>query len=151
MRSVPVNHDSYGAECTETCEPVRYEEAIEIAWAAGLFEGEGTIYADRKKGRLRIRFTISITDLDVLERFHRAVGVGSISGPYWHKRSTKPYWSWKARKTPDVEKMVRIFAPFLGERRLARLIELQDEFSTQRPCRRPGRPSYYVSDGQMRL
>lgn len=51
----------------------------EIAWAAGLFEGEGSF--DHSAGNAhRPRATMSLTDQDVLERFMRAVGVGTI-GP----------------------------------------------------------------------
>ena len=53
-----------------------------IAWAAGLFEGEGTI--TRCDGRLHLR--MQLTDLEVLERFAEIVGTGKIYGPY-----TRPF------------------------------------------------------------
>lgn len=145
MRSGSLNHQTDGAECTETCEPVR---SLEVAWAAGLFEGEGCIHADRKLGRIRLRFTVTSTDLDVLERFRNAVGCGAISGPYWHQKSTKPTYSWKARRPEDVEQLKALLRPFLGRRRLARLEELEAEQQSQRPLlsRR-----HYVTEGQTTL
>jgi hypothetical protein len=122
--------------------------SVEVAWAAGLFEGEGCIHADRKLGRIRLRFTVTSTDLDVLERFEQAVGCGSISGPYWQPKSTKPTYSWKARKPDDVRHLSALLRPYLGQRRLARLEELESEQRSQRPI--VGR-RHYLTEGQTRL
>lgn len=58
----------------------------ELAWAAGFFEGEGTVSAARPKRRLRIRAAISQNGgaeaRTLLERFTAAVGVGNVLGPY---------------------------------------------------------------------
>jgi hypothetical protein len=53
-------------------------ENAQIAWAAGLFEGEGTIVDSTGSVQLRVK----MTDLDVLERLLDVFGVGDIYGPY---------------------------------------------------------------------
>jgi hypothetical protein len=53
-------------------------ESAQIAWAAGLFEGEGTIVDSAGPVQLRVK----MTDLDVLERLLDVFGVGEIYGPY---------------------------------------------------------------------
>jgi hypothetical protein len=53
----------------------------EIAWAAGLFEGEGSI--THVYGRTQLR--IHMTDFEVLERFLEIIGAGRIYGPYSRK------------------------------------------------------------------
>lgn len=50
----------------------------EVAWAAGFFEGEGSITTSN--GRLIVR--IHNTDLEPLEGFARIVVFGEIYGPY---------------------------------------------------------------------
>jgi hypothetical protein len=54
------------------------DEYAQIAWAAGLFEGEGTIVDSAGPVQLRVK----MTDLDVLERLLDVFGVGEIYGPY---------------------------------------------------------------------
>ena len=54
------------------------DEYAQIAWAAGLFEGEGTIVDSAGPVQLRVK----MTDLDVPERLLDVFGVGEISGPY---------------------------------------------------------------------
>ncbi len=91
----------------------------EIAWAAGLFEGEGSItltsYGD--SGRKQVRFSLSSTDKDVVERFRAIMDCGGISGPLWLRLSTKPQWRWSASARADVERLADLLGPWLGERR----------------------------------
>jgi hypothetical protein len=66
----------------------------EIAWAAGLFEREGTI--TQSQGVVNMRVTS--TDGDVLERFARVVKGGRVYGPYPNRRrdgcKRKPFYVW---------------------------------------------------------
>jgi hypothetical protein len=92
-----------------------------IAWAAGLFEGEGcSTWNNRNR---RVALTVTSTDLDVIERFYRAVGrVGNINGPYQPKNpNSKLYWLWTASKHDTVLEVSEMLRPYLGERRLAKL------------------------------
>jgi hypothetical protein len=90
----------------------------ELAWAAGLFEGSGTIVPNGTLPVLRI----GLTDRGVLERFHKIVGVGKIYGPYTkgyrdgYKR--KPTWVWlcQGQRARD---LFDALAPWLSARRLA--------------------------------
>lgn len=50
----------------------------DLAWMAGLYEGEGTTYYNSKQ--LKLKFTM--TDEDVLQTFRRVAGVGFCTGPY---------------------------------------------------------------------
>jgi hypothetical protein len=94
----------------------------EIAWAAGLFEGEGCITQSSGQSVLRL----NSTDLDVLERFHAAVGRGEIYGPYENRPSRfrrKPFWVWVCPRSDAVDVIAEL-GPWLGSRRLARAREL---------------------------
>lgn len=51
----------------------------ELAWAAGFFDGEGSVFLSAKK---QPRLNIGQNDRAVLDRFLAAVGVGRVNGPY---------------------------------------------------------------------
>ena len=87
----------------------------EIAWAAGLFEGEGTFSFSQQ----RARASMASTDIDVLERFRGIVGVGGIGAVSPRKPHHKPAWQWWANGA-DAEAVFNAFAPWLGERRRKR-------------------------------
>lgn len=110
------------------------EGKLELAWAAGLFEGEGCIRTDTIKGRWRRdgsrggpyfypRLDMSLTDEDVINRFCAAVG-GRVRGPYL-KEGRKPIWYWSAQNNEAIAIMQKLRS-FLGERRSAKAAEVFD-------------------------
>lgn len=101
----------------------------DLAWAAGLFEGEGSISLSRGRPRIQIQ----MSDEDVVRRFHEAVGCGSVSGPstspsrHKYAANPKPIWTWQASgfvRKQDVQKTLLAMWPHLGSRRRARALEL---------------------------
>lgn len=92
---------------------------IEIAWAAGLFEGEGCIYSSpRGRGRSRKVCVVS-TDRDVIDRFHQIVGIGrvgvgsnAVTNPAW-----KPNYEWRVTQWDEMVHILRLFLPYFCERR----------------------------------
>lgn len=57
----------------------------EIAWAAGLFEGEGTITTSGGRPRLALK----MTDVEPVQRFAEIVGYGRLYGPYGNKAAER--------------------------------------------------------------
>ena len=93
---------------------------IKIAWAAGLFEGEGTVSSSfHNKGTVkRTLARIVLTDEDVLKHFSKVVGFGNFRGPYRQKkRNRKPFWVWQTGKYEYIQTLYRMFLPHLGTRR----------------------------------
>jgi hypothetical protein len=103
-----------------------------IAWAAGLFEGEGclNVYRRARRGKTSgmtgsVQINLGTTDLDVVERFAQIVGVGAICRdikpvrPEW-----KPMHKWSAYGFEKVQYVVAMFWPWLGERRRAKAREV---------------------------
>jgi hypothetical protein len=91
----------------------------DIAWAAGLFEGEGCFTSTRRVN-LTPRAELRTTDIDVLQRFARIVRVGTIrseraSGPRHHK----PVWAWSAGGANAIA-VAELLLPHLGARRTKR-------------------------------
>lgn len=76
--------------------------ALDLAWAAGFFDGEGSTYINRRGGATTggtVRVSIGHVDRRPLDRFLEAVGLGSVTGPYDHntKRNPKhrPHYSYQ--------------------------------------------------------
>lgn len=103
----------------------------EIAWAAGLFEGEGCISIKPPHGHGKIpsiRLNVSMTDEDVLVRFREAVGCGGIVRL---RRPALPgkkaVYSWDIGSRAEVAKLLEAFLPWFGERRAAKARLALDE------------------------
>ena len=107
-------------------------DPVEIAWAAGLFEGEGCW---RAKGSYPCA-QLKTADLDVLQRFVRIVGVGRIRDDRWHLKPGhehfKPLYRWEVGGTARVRYLAEILGPYLGERRRRRIAEILESTSNCR-------------------
>ena len=89
----------------------------EIAWAAGLFDGEGSItHTDRD-----LQLLLKNTDLELVTRFDRIVARGHVYGPYRYIGrdgfNRKPFWSWVAHGDAAHD-VVDLLARWLSRRRL---------------------------------
>ena len=105
--------------------------AINTAWAAGLFEGEGSISATPERRNVPhgsvwryIRLSLGSTDEDVVRRFHEVAGCGSVGGPYQYKAERKPHWQWSATGA-KADAFLEEILPLLGERRQRRAAEVR--------------------------
>jgi hypothetical protein len=96
----------------------------EVAWAAGLFEGEGCITSNGKRTKLLPTLVLCTADLDVLQRFHGAVGgVGKI---YPRKMATqfKAQWEWRATGHRRAQHILALLWHGLGARRRTRAAQI---------------------------
>lgn len=102
------------------------DRRAEIAWAAGLFEGEGCI--TQSSGRLAVR--LNGTERSVIDRFCAIVGEGKVYGPYTQdgcadaaRYRWKPYFVWVAYGGRGLNVLL-LLDQWLSERRRARACEL---------------------------
>jgi hypothetical protein len=98
----------------------------EVAWAAGLFEGEGTVFYSLKSG---YSVSLASTDLDVVERFAAVVGFGRVSDARRPSGATsKSHWrdvyEWRATRRAHVEQLHALIGDYLGNRRTAKFEEV---------------------------
>lgn len=100
-----------------------YAEDTRLAWAAGLFEGEGCISLDKRFDQLVL--SISMTDKDVVELFAEVIGYGKVRKlhtPSMQAKGRKPAWIWTVTGSP-AELCATKLLPYLCERRTERLAE----------------------------
>ena len=100
----------------------------DAAWAAGLFEGEGCVFLNRRTSRGRssqvnglpyrpaVGAHLQMTDEDVVRRFASVVGYGAIY-PRPSTPPRKPTWRWQTGKRADVIALWQMFEPYMGQRR----------------------------------
>lgn len=97
---------------------------LELSWAAGFYDGEGTIWYKKpvrtgerssRGGRGQLRISIQQTDPEVLERFRDAVHVGRVTGPWVRKTPTaSPFWQYEAHRFSEVMAVVGFLWRFLS-------------------------------------
>jgi hypothetical protein len=81
---------------------------IELAWAAGFFDGEGSVYFTGKY------ITLAITQADrrPLDRFRAALDLGTVRGPYRLEKS--PYFVYTAG-VYEIQPVIEKLWPLLSE------------------------------------
>lgn len=102
------------------------ERQLALAWAAGLFEGEGCFSFAKRHGRIYPNAIVDMTDEDVIRKFADIIGEGHVNGPYRPKKKgkCKPHWRWRANGHRVVANIGDMLRPWLGKRRLERLAEI---------------------------
>lgn len=104
---------------------------VDLAWCAGLFEGEGTI---TRLGTNRITLAISMTDYEPINKFRGLIGLGKLYGPYKYsngkdgreRKFHKQYWKWQLADVSGVKMFWSFMGNLLSKRRRKRFIELFD-------------------------
>ena len=99
-----------------------------MAWCAGLFEGEGCVYP----GRRAVNLVIKMGDFDVLESFRQRCGLGHIdSHSYPNGKGAKdfwtPMWVWRVQGKRAYALCMAMW-PWLHERRRQRIRESVDHW-----------------------
>lgn len=102
----------------------------QLAWAAGLFEGEGSMGLKgfgppRKDGTKKLypRMTLVSTDKDVVERFRDYMQCGTAYYRKPQKGGHKPSWVWEVNSKSARESINKIY-PYLCGRRQAKAREV---------------------------
>lgn len=126
-------------ETASTETPVEQSDTTreqDIAWAAGLFEGEGCIHLNRTRTGRYIQLALATTDRDVLDRFLRVMEVGQIYYKKPRLARHKPQWQWRCATREGVAHARSLLLPHLGSRRTEKWADCIEHASA--PVR-PGR------------
>jgi hypothetical protein len=92
----------------------------DIAWMAGLLEGEGCFSGRRYRTPTRIQ--VCSTDKDVMDRAAELFGQ-KVNGPYRHGTNKKFYWMVVLTGNRSIGWMMTIY-PYMGVRRKAKIREI---------------------------
>jgi hypothetical protein len=97
---------------------------VDIAWAAGLFEGEGCLTISGTRWP-HARLKLNMTDEEPVRRFHDIVGHGQVRQEdaqikYGYKRQ----WEWYVGNKEGVAAVIHLLFQQLSPRRQARAAEL---------------------------
>ena len=110
---------------------LKYTSEIDIAWAAGIFEGEGSLSKKRHRTCDSYTFKISMTDKDVLDKLADIFSL-KVNGPYDPNKSpstsklkavsgstttNKEYFEVCTSARDKVFEIVCEIYPYLGQRR----------------------------------
>ena len=95
-------------------------QSIELAWAAGFYDGEGSTGVERRRqapgrGQPYVGLVVEVTQVDErpLRRFAAAVGVGRINlRP--RRGNRQPQWRWRAAGGA-ARRALRALWPYLSE------------------------------------
>ena len=97
----------------------------QLAWASGLFEGEGSFTVQNRGKYVSIVAELAMTDEDRVRQFHSIIGVGNVTkhtNPI--KDYYKPVFTWKTGSFEGVQSVIAALWFWLGPRRKARAKEI---------------------------
>lgn len=98
----------------------------ELAWAVGLFEGEGCINTYRRgPNGTGVQLRLAMNDQDVVERFASLMDCGNLytRTTTWN-REPREQFVWATMNAPDVRRLLERMLPLFGQRRAARAREV---------------------------
>lgn len=87
---------------------------LELAWSAGLFDGEGCCAKHTQSGGLIV--CINQAHPEVLERFRDAVGIGNVNGPYLYAYRKKAMYDWRVFGTKSTIVLRKLW-PYLSSQK----------------------------------
>lgn len=93
-----------------------YSKAIELAWSAGFYDGEGHYAVSKSGRRMYAKMSIAQVDRRPLDRFLKAVEKGTIYKSQYTTRVNEDWntqFVWQASSKEDVEAVVKSLWPYL--------------------------------------
>jgi hypothetical protein len=113
--------------------------ATERAWAAGFFDGEGSVGFVKQGRNRKLLVSIAQVDRQALDRFRAAVvGRGTVYGPYQQKARgpRKPYFYYQTTNSFTGKEVIGILWDFLGpvkREQATRAFVAMDAYYAERP------------------
>jgi hypothetical protein len=103
------------------------DTSINLAWAAGFYDGEGSswtrlyrrVWRGRNHDHRTIACSVGQVDREVLDRFSGIVGVGSVDGPYDKGATRSPMFYWRTRSLQETRHVYELLRPYLGSIKIA--------------------------------
>jgi hypothetical protein len=119
----------------------------DLAYCAGLFEGEGNIHfstqsrvlRDGSRGRpcRNLSLTIQMTDLYPLASFEEMLDIGVITGPQKKAGNRKDVYQFRVSGFEDVQYIIASIWQWLSPRRKEQAADALSKFKNHEMVRRP--------------
>lgn len=101
----------------------KYWDPIDVAYIAGIIDGEGHIQKHDKAG-WAVR--VSMCDGDVVQRLYDMTGIGNIHIYPPRGNQQQDVWTWSVQAKKDVYRLLAAVSIFLGDRKQAEAIKVCD-------------------------
>lgn len=147
-----------GRDVAWPLDPGPRASATEMAWAAGLFDGEGSVWASSPRGSARRAAAMELAQSsekgvpETLVRFRAAIGVGWISGPHAPRSpwSRLPQYRWAAGGRHQVSAVVHALWPWLGTVKREQVTAVREWLDPDVPCATPRQyPGTPLGEGEL--
>lgn len=97
----------------------------DIAWLAGLYEGEGCLFLGKRiksqkynrQGEILYQWDITSTDNDILERACAIIGFGKVINVGKAEKHHKDRYRYRLNSAHEIYKVMKLVYPWLGDRR----------------------------------
>jgi hypothetical protein len=115
-------------------EVLRMDKTSDIAWAVGLYEGEGTACLNNKQN---VQVAIGMVDREPIERFHQIVGYGRIEIQYQGHSYRRVQYRWVTTKSDEVIQVLDMLidSGYLSSRRLEQAQKVLERAKEVKPHR----------------
>src|SRR5271166_6037972 len=118
-----------------TCADRRYTEPMAsrqagVAWAAGIFEGEGSFSSHTVNGKTYPHAAVEMKDEDIVRRYHEIVGVGTFS----QRNVRDSRYTSSVQDIAGFRALVDLLEPWLGIRRRAKARQILDDLGDRQGC-----------------
>jgi hypothetical protein len=126
----------------------------ELAWAAGFFDGEGSVSILLKDDWFNsLMITITQAEPTTLERFREAVArLGYVRGPY-ERRSEQhqPRWVYTVARFEDIQAIMVMLWPFLSGPKRLDTVRALSAYAARPDKRRKRKPTIAEMEEALRL
>jgi len=106
---------------------------VELAWVAGILEGEGTF---RVTDAGSTQVTAEMADLDVLQKIQRVLGFGTIGNERKRGENRRTTWTFCVSGRRDIEQLLNAILPYMGERRTKQIATVLGYIRVMRKMRK---------------
>ena len=104
---------------------------MSFEWAVGLFEGEGSLFKDKRSNTWTLQ--LRMTDRDVVQMFADVMGTGGkvhdeSNQPRRIAAGRKACYRWTCSRKAEVTRIITKMLPLLGDRRAHKVLDCLDDY-----------------------
>ncbi len=101
----------------------------DLAWAAGLLEGEGTFCVRKTGNSNALCISCEMSDIDVILRLYNIFG-GYVNKRKKVRENRKPTWTWYITSRNEVLDVINTLYPHMSCRRKEQIQKMRKAYST---------------------